>query len=1346
MKSNILLLLFILFTFPSRAIHFRHLTMKDGLSQLSVMSIYQDKMGRMWFGTEEGINVYDGNSMVSYKFYITGKLKMGIEALYLDGDDAGNVYCCTGSALLKFDLVSQKMKCLIPIGVSTMACYHNQIYFARGNAIYMMKANDLKPKEMCRFSKTQYGKYIKVDSKGNCWIGTNAGLYVKPRGQKVKCFISGDEINQIYEDSYHNIWISTHTDGCYLKKSGGGLEHFTFLPKNNWQSLYSITQTDISESDRISSNMVRGIAEDDNGNIWLGTFLGLNKYNPRTGKFSVFAQTNNPYSISHSSVFPVFKDKKGTIWVGTYYGGVNYFNPNEDIFTFYSADIEKDNCLSSPIVGHMVEDKRGDLWVCTEGGGLNKLNRKTGKITHYLANSSGNSIAHNNLKCIVYDKDNDRLYIGTHTGGISIFDIQTGKFNNVYFSHPDYFKRYGDQVFWMSLRAGQLIFTTQAGLWKMDVKTYKVLPLFKSGRYYGISYFYIDSRGYIWISAKYGLYKINLYNEKDQEFFMCGKKGLGDYYITDLDITEDPHGQIYVVAFGSGLYAYNRATDSFYGYTENNSNIISNYCYEVQSFKNKLLINTDKGFSIFDTDSKEFWNIEIASDFPLTGIHRGCGMYGCSDDEIFVGGTNGLASFSADRIQNYDLNYQLFISRLFVNNQEVLPDDSTGILDKAAYYTKRIDLNYDQSNITIYFTTNNYIGFYRHPLYEYKLEGYGNRWIPTYERRINYTKIAPGSYTLIIREKPQNGKNTYKETRLEIVVHPPFYKTTLAYIIYILVLLGILYYVYRFKRSQLLLTMSLEQEKKDKKNIIDLNQAKLQFFTNISHEFRTPLTLLIAKLNALIDETSPSSALYRKFKGLNDNASHMLELVNELLDFRKMEQGHINLHVTENDVVPFVSNIYQSFAEFANNRHIKYVFNAPQQSIKCWFDQKQMEKVIFNLLSNAFKYVENDKGSVELQVLSDDEHVIIKVLDNGIGISKKDIYRIFERFYQAGTDIKAIANAPGTGIGLALVKDILDAHHGTIRVESSPGYGSVFIVELLKGKSHYTSQEISDEPQQGNMSTTEPNDDNADNTSVENGEDAILETPDHSKYKILLVEDNEEMLMILKDLFSKTYQVFLARNGQEGLETVRTVAPDLVVSDVMMPIMSGTDMCKAIKDDLTICHIPVVLLTAMGSTEHEINGLKCGADDYIVKPFEPKLLVIRCNNLIRSRLLLKKSTIEKNSDIELLATNPMDKKFLQDCNAYIEENMDNSDFSVDALAQKMNMGRTTFFNKFKALTGVTPNDYVLNYRLNLSAVLLKEKPELQISDVAYRLGFNSPHYFSQCFKRKYGVTPKDFRG
>ena len=1341
-----LVLLFLLLSCRSLfAIQFRHMDSKDGLSQLSVMSIHQDKLGRMWFGTEEGVNIFDGNSIISYKTFGSKADNIVTDVLAITDDTEGNIYFISNQSVVRYDLAQQTFSFVIKGDVHGLSGVGNTLYVGRNNLVLSMNTDGTSRKTVCKLPAGRNVTFIKIDTKGRMWVGSSRGLYRRDARGALREIVAGCEIYEVFEDSRHNIWASTRDNGCFLIKSAGGITNFLAQDRDAWQAFYNFSQTEAFTSTNIAGNMVRGINEDKHGNIWLGTFMGLNKYDYRTGLFTVYAHTNNPYSLSHSSVFPIYRDKSGTMWVGTYFGGVNHFNPDTDLFTFYSADVNRSDCLSYPFVGHMTEDNQGNLWICTEGGGLNRLDRNTGKITHYMRGRGANKIVHNNLKAIVYDPHRNKLYIGTHTGGLTFFDIDSEQFHNVWTLHPEYGARFGDQIFDMHLIGSTLIFTTPQGIWKANVETDKVESLFPSGKRYGNSSFHVDHQGYIWIVADSGVYRIKLSDERDLRFYKNGTKGLCPFYVTD--INQDSSNNIYLVTRGGGMAKYEADRDSFIMMNAENSGLVSNFCYEICPGKNYLLINSDKGISIFDPNRKTARNIELSPDFPLTGFHRGCGMIVCRDGKVFVGGTNGLVSFYTDNVKDASVDYKLYVSRLFVNNKEVFPGDETGVLGTAAYHTERIDLAHNQNDLSVTFATSEYVGNYRSPLYEYMLEGYDDRWVQTTGHRITYTQIVPGTYTLIIREKGKDGDVSRHEARMKVVVHPPFYKTWFAYFIYLLLFLGTLYYIYRFKRSQILLRTSLEMEKKEKKNIEELNKAKLRFFTSISHEFRTPLTLLITKLDSIIEETTPGSVLYKQFKGLGRHANHLMELINELLDFRKMEQGYTHLEVAEYDMVVFANAIYQSFTKYAESYNLKFIFKPSEPSIMCWFDAKQMEKVFYNLLSNAFKYVENGKGIVELQVTSEGDSVVIKVMDNGVGIHKDDLEKIFDRFYQGGESKSVATPMAGTGIGLALVKEIVDRHHGSVRVESSPGYGSVFIVTLPKDREAFAEDELADRQDELEMpSLTVAAPLVGGETEIDTDIDEVIDSPDDAQYTILLVEDNEDLLMSLCKLFGRTCRVLLARDGQEGLDLVRKELPDLVVSDVMMPRMSGTEMCKRIKDDITVSHIPVVLLTAMGSVENTIAGLKCGADDYISKPFDSKLLVIRCNNLIRSRMLLRnKFREEDRMETELLATTPLDRDFLKGCNDYIEENLSNSDFSVDMMARAMAMGRSSFFNKFKGLTGMTPNEYVQSYRLKLSTIWLKEKDDLQISDIAYGLGFSSPRYFSHCFKTKYGVTPKEYR-
>ena len=576
-----------------------------------------------------------------------------------------------------------------------------------------------------------------------------------------------------------------------------------------------------------------------------------------------------------------------------------------------------------------------------------------------------------------------------------------------------------------------------------------------------------------------------------------------------------------------------------------------------------------------------------------------------------------------------------------------------------------------------------------------------------------------------------------------ITIHSPFYATPLFYLLYVLVGGGLIYGFFRFKQSQLLLRTSLQYERKEKERIEELNQAKLQFFSNISHEFRTPLTLIISQIELLLQSSSLAPSTYNKLLKIYRNTHSMRALISELLDFRKLEQGHVKLKVYEQNIVPFLKEIYLSFYEYASSRSITYLFTSEKENINCWFDPKQMQKVFYNLLSNAFKYTKPG-ASIEMVIEENENTIIIKIIDNGIGINKEDINKIFDRFYQAGNQTSDTAQ-PSTGIGLSLTKSIIELHHGKIQVESTPGYGSIFIVRLPKDRTHFKEEECQ---------FVEP-----DNETIRNEilpESIIKELPESTSelsfadtdttYTVLLVDDNEELLQILNSLFSPVYKVLLAHNGKEGLEIARNERPDIIISDIMMPEMSGTEMCLKIKNDFDICHIPVILLTALSSTEQSIEGLQRGADDYISKPFNAKVLLARCNNLVRNRIILqKKFNEQKDFDTQSLASNPIDQKFMDTINKIIEENLNNMEFDMNTLAKELGLSRSSLYAKFKALTGMTPNDFVLNCKLKRAATLLIGRPDLQIAEISDMLGFGSPRYFTRCFKAQFDTTPAEYR-
>lgn len=657
--------------------------------------------------------------------------------------------------------------------------------------------------------------------------------------------------------------------------------------------------------------------------------------------------------------------------------------------------------------------------------------------------------------------------------------------------------------------------------------------------------------------------------------------------------------------------------------------------------------------------------------------------------------------------------------------------------------TSDIYLSYKQNNITVEFASFNYNND-RNRLFEYRLEGFDKAWTQTTGTTITYTNLPPGEY--ILRARPLAGKeNLDEEVHLNIHVSAPFYATVWAYFFYLLCLLGVMIAFIRFKTRQAALKSSLEFERKEKERIEELNQVKLRFFTNISHEFRTPLTLILGQIEVLM-QMDLGTTIYNRILRIYKNAWHMRNLISELLDFRKQEQGYLKLKVEEQNLVTFTRQIYMCFYEYAQKKEITYRFDNVEETISVWFDSKQLQKVIFNLLSNAFKYTPN-KGSIRVEVRMLASQAIVSVCDTGVGIPEEHISKIFERFYQ--TD-NSSSFTLGTGIGLALAKGIMNMHHGKIDVESTVGKGTKFTLSLPLGNRHFSDEEMATVESRESVIISEavpmlPFEQIMD---VEEEKTKVQENiKEEDKPIILLVDDNEELLSMLEDLFLPTYKVYIAHDGREGLEMARQIQPDLIISDVMMPEMSGKELCYKIKTNVELSHISVVLLTAQTSVEYVVEGLMFGADDYVTKPFNVKVLIARCNNLIKNKKRLiahyAGKTITESPVTE--AINERDKELLAKCVNIIKENFENPAFDVTALASELCVGRSKLYMQFKQMTGLTPNEFILKIKLDEAMSLLKNHPELNISEISIRLGFSSPRYFSKSFKAFFGVAPQTVR-
>ena len=697
-------------------------------------------------------------------------------------------------------------------------------------------------------------------------------------------------------------------------------------------------------------------------------------------------------------------------------------------------------------------------------------------------------------------------------------------------------------------------------------------------------------------------------------------------------------------------------------------------------------------------------------------------------------------SFYESQVKSF-LNFD----KLFIFNDEIAPGDESGILTEILAKTSDIFLSYQQNNVTVEFATFNYNSD-RNRLFEYYLDGFDKVWTQTSGTTVTYTNLPPGDYTLKVRSM-ENKESLKDAICLNIHVSAPFYATIWAYLFYALCLTALMVAFVRFKTRQAALRSSLEFERKEKERIEELNQVKLRFFTNISHEFRTPLTLILGQIEVLM-QMDLGTTVYNRIQRIYKNAWHMRNLISELLDFRKQEQGYLKLRVEEQNLVTFTRQIYMCFYEYAQKKEITYRFDSVEETISVWFDPIQLQKVIFNLLSNAFKYTSN-KGNITVEVRKVASQAVVSVCDTGIGIPVEHISKIFDRFYQTDNASSSSSFTLGTGIGLALAKGIMNMHHGKIEVESTVGEGTKFILSLPLGNRHFSDEEMAVTEGRESLIIPEASVSSYGQLMAEEIKEPESQKnmDEEDKPTILLVDDNTELLSMLEDIFLPMYNVYTACNGREGLEMAQQIQPDLIVSDVIMPEMSGKDLCYKIKTNVELSHISVVLLTAQTSVEYVVEGLMFGADDYITKPFNIKVLVARCNNLIKNKKRLiahyAGKVITESPVAE--AINEKDKELLTKCVNIVRENFENPDFDVTALASELCMGRSKLYMQFKQMTGLTPNEFILKVKLDEAMSLLTEHPELNITEISVRLGFSSPRYFSKSFKAFFGIAPQGVR-
>ncbi len=1289
---------------------FNHIDIDNEQSQSSAISIWQDELGGIWFGNSF-LNLYADNVLKT--FHVSDYLD-GIEDRNIHGICGGSelkLYFLADNRLVSYDIRQEKFTDT-KIDAKSICYYKEQLYYAQNNKLFLYNEKNKQSSELLVLPDSASKINYVLFKEASCWLATENGVY-EYKQQKVSRILNGINASCLFVDSAGNLWVGTSQSGASLldRKTG---KWTWFHEKDNQHS--------------VVHNRIRCISEDNRGNIWVGTYKGLSLIDSSHQQVNhIRYDCNSPYSLSHSSVYSIYKDRQGGMWIGTYYGGLDYLNPNAEDYYYFATNPGIENSLNGFILNNMTEDTKGNVYIGTEEGGVNILNKSTMQIKQ-LKDPTGQFQFHT-VKDVWFDVEYNRLIIGTFMEGLIIYDVNTQLFKRI--NSPLLTQKSHSIISGLTPWGNDLLILTQGGLFKLDRKELVLSNLLPEKVVAEVNNSVMQtmylSGNRLWIaSASAGIFYIDLHTNKvvyPKEINEISKHG------TVNSICEDRLGRLYLVILNKGIVRYNPQNKEIVHYRQETGDLLTNrYFKTVCSTSGKLIASFANGVTLFDTETGKINHIQFGIQSSRYLLTPNCGIYlSPYTNDLFIGGVKGLLVLRIEDLYTGIRPYSIWFSSLAVNNELVTPVAQPNLLKSAIAYVDTLNIPYDQNNLSFVFASSNYCQ--RNSFYEYKLEGHDRQWTPSKHQSITYTALPPGNYRLIVRETGNYGK----QIQLHIIVHPPFYASVWAYILYAAVFILIIVWIIRFNRSRAALRVSLEMEHRDKLCMEEMNQMKLRFFTNISHELRTPLTLISSQLDVAIRGNVLSTSLKKALQRAYNQSLYMQDLISEIVNFRRMDQEALPLQVGYSNITSFLNEMFLIFKEYAKEREVDYRLDSSEEDIYIWFDTVQMKKVFYNLLSNAFKFTPCG-GCVKLQLIRQKDIVQITISDTGSGIPPEQRERIFERFYQID---RQCATTEGSGIGLALTRTIILQHKGSICVTDNEGGGSCFTIVLP------TDAPFSDKERKKSSTPLV--------LHGENGQEKLVESLANASQKpsVLLVEDNQELLTVLEEAFSPIYRVYKASNGKEGVEVATAVVPDLIVSDVMMPLLSGTELCIQLKNKLETSHIPILLLTAQAMPEQMIKGLTEGADDYITKPFNIQVLLLKCNSFIRNRQKLlehfQSAAAPMFESVRELATNRLDQSLLERSIAFIEANLQNEVFDIDLWCSEMAVSRSKLNNKIKAISGLTLNDFIMQVKLNRSCKLLISAPELTIAEIAYQCGFTSSSYFGKCFKARYNISPKDYR-
>lgn len=1336
------------------------------LSNSLINAVYQDRKGFIWIATENGLNKFDGTRFSIYRHNATDSTSLKnnyVRTLF--EDSRGNFWIGCINGLQRYDratdnfhelFISRKDGRKNPHITSIIERRNGDLWIATsGQGAISLKKNSNPASfhietELTDQIGSNYLNVIFEDSRQNLWIATEEkGLYrYSPESKELKSYkapyhIAGDDVSAICEDAHGQIFVGTLTKGLFRLSSR---QEGNFEP--------------VLYQNRMNLN-IRTLIIDTRGKLIIGTDgEGVKEYQPQQDIIVDSEINAGPFDFSKSKVHSLIEDKDHNLWLGIFQKGLILVPGISNKFDYYGYKSIHNNTIGSSCVMAIHTDEQATIWIGTDNDGLYAINDQGKQLRHYTHQAGNPQSVPGTILCL-YEDSNQELWLGSYFDGLARMNKQTGTCQDA------------TSLLQGNLNAGKpkvsciiedknknlWVGTYGSGLYKINLPTQHV-TYYESTRNENddwsinrlpndwISYLLEDKEGMIWIGTYKGLAVLNpqtdnFINYKKQNNLLPG------YVVYSL--LESSNGEIWA-GTSEGLVCLNKDRLTPVLFTTADGLPSDIICGLAEDEKKNIWISTHQGISKLNPPEKKFINYYAGdglqgNEFTRTAVFKD------KRGKIFFGGTNGVTAFYPQDITEIKKEMNVLITGFHVANRPVKKGDKSGnnvITDTAVMDTEQFTLAYNENTFSIDFSVLEFSNPDRIS-YQYKIKELGDEWISTQPgtNRVTYSSLKPGKYTFSVQARDHNNFSNIRT--VTIAITPPWYQTWWAKVIWgclgaLLIYALTMYILSRIRHRQ---------EVMRQKHMEQINEAKLQFFINISHEIRTPMTLIISPLEKLLAEHSEKQPVYLM---IYRNAQRILRLINQLMDIRKLDKGQMHLKFRETDIVGFINDLMQTFNYQAQKKNITFTFEKELEgadSLKVWIDLNNFDKVLMNVLSNAFKYT-HEGGNIEVSLKTGHndayrsalkDYFEIDITDNGIGIDKNKIEQIFERFYQIDNDMTQ--SNFGTGIGLHLSRSLVELHHGIIKAENrEDGQGTRFIIRLPLGSNHLKAEELENPEETGSEPTiSQLPKDSIYETEEENKTNEYRKPKAKTRYRVLIVEDDEEIRRYIRSELDSDFRIYECTNGREGLETILKEKPDLVISDVMMPEMDGITLCRKIKQNININHIPIILLTAKSKAEDQIEGLEIGADAYIVKPFNTELLRTTISNLIanrerlRGKLVGEQQVEEKITKIEMKSN---DEILMSKVMKTINDHLADPTLNVEMLAANVGMSRVHMHRKLKELTNQSARDFIRSIRLKQAANLLREK-NLSVSEVAYATGFSNLSHFSNTFRDFYGISPSEYK-